>query len=195
MGANRFSRFVLIAGFGIWVVYGFLVGMRRWPVAVVFGLATAVCLVLSAAGRHITIKLLDWTIVAYFVIATMATFVLRSSTFPTYSSVVIWLLYAGVTWVSILLGAPFTLQYARESSPPAHWQSPAFLRVNRLISIVWGIGFVINLGLVTLALWPPCNSLWMGVAAPLLVMGAATVFTSRYTKSAQLRAKQASASQ
>jgi hypothetical protein len=188
MSAERFSRILLVASFGIWVVYGFLAGMRHWPAAVAFGLAAAMGLVLLEAGRHLAIKLLDWTIVAYFGIAAIATFLLRSAGFPSYSPVVIWVLYTIVTWVSIFSGAPFSLQYARESAPPEHWQSPAFLRANYIVSIVWGFGFLINLGLVSIALLPRYKSLWLGVAAPLMVMGAASIFTARYTKIAQKKA-------
>lgn len=191
MRAERFSRILLVASFGIWVVYGFLAGMRHWPAAVAFGLAAGMGLVLLEAGRHVAVKVLDWTIVAYFGIAAIATFLLRSAGFPTYSPVVIWVLYAFVTWVSIFSGAPFSLQYARESAPREHWQSPAFLRANFIVSIVWGFGFLINLGLVSIALVPRYKSLWLGVGAPLMVMGAASVFTSRYTKISQQRAQQA----
>lgn len=191
MSAERFSRILLVAGFGIWVVYGFLAGMRHWPAAVGFGLAASIVLVLLEAGRRIAIKLLDWTIVAYFGIAAIATFLVRSAGFAIYSPVVIWTLYAVVTWGSIFVGAPFSLQYARESAPREHWQKPEFLRANYLVSVVWGVGFLINLGLVTIALVPRYNSIWLAVAAPLLVMGSASVFTARYTKISQQRAEHA----
>lgn len=191
MSTDRFSHILLVAGFGIWVVYGFLAGMRHWPAGIAFGLAAGIGLLLLEAGRHVTVKLMDWAIVAYFGIAAIATFLVRAAGFAVYSSVVIWMVYSVVTWVSIFWGAPFSLQYARESAPREHWQSPAFLRVNYIISIVWGVGFLINLGLVTMALAPRYNSLWLAVAAPLLVMGAASVFTSRYTKISKQQAEQA----
>ncbi len=194
MSAERFSRLLLVAGFGIWVVYGFLAGMGRWPTGVGFGLAASIVLVALEGGRHIQIKLMDWTIVGYFVIAATATFLLRSAAFPVYGSVVIWGLYAAVTWVSILLKAPFSLQYARESAPPEHWHKPEFVRTNVIISVVWGLGFLLNLALVTIALTPRYNSLLLAVVAPLLTMAAATVFTSRYTKIVQQRAQRAAAS-
>lgn len=190
MSAERFSRFLLVAGFGIWVVYGFLAGMRHWPAAVEFGLAAAICLVLLEAARHIAIKLLDLVIVAYFGIAAIATFAVRSAAFPVYSPVVIWMLYVIVTWISIFSSVPFSLQYARESTPPEHWQTAEFVRANYVISVVWGVGFLINLGLVTIALWPRYRSIWLGVAAPLMVMGAASIFTSRYTKISKQRVRQ-----
>jgi purine-cytosine permease-like protein len=38
------------------------------------------------------------------------------------------------------------LQYARESVPEAYWRTPEFIRTGYLISIVWGIIFLIALG-------------------------------------------------
>ncbi len=187
MSAYRCSRLLLIAGFVIWVVYGFLAGMGRWPVAVAFGLVSSIALVLVEARHHIKIKLMDWTIVAYFVVAAVATFLIRAAAFPLYASVVIWVLYAGVTWASILLGAPFSLQYARESAPREHWQRPEFFRANRIISVIWGIAFAINIVLVIVALNPRSIPLLTGVAAPLLLMGVAATFTSHYTRIARAR--------
>jgi hypothetical protein len=191
MSAERFSRILLVAGFGIWVVYGFLAGMRYWTLAIAFGLAAAIGLVLAEAMRHLTVKLLDWVIVAYFAIAATATFVVHSAGLPVYSSVVIWTLYAVVTWASIFSGAPFSLQYARESAPREIWQTAEFLHINYVISVVWGVGFLINLGLVAIALSLRHNSIWLAVAAPLLIMGTASVFTSRYTRISKQRVEQA----
>ena len=42
---------------------------------------------------------------------------------------------------SLLIGQPFTIQYARESVPPEFWSSPQFLRTNRVITLVWLAAF------------------------------------------------------
>jgi uncharacterized membrane protein len=190
MSSSRFSQLLLSTQFVIWVIYGVLAGMGHWPVGVAFGLLASACLLALEASRHIKIKLLDWVLLGYFVLAAIATFVVRSASFPTYSSVIIWVLYAGVSWGSILLGAPFTLQYARESAPPEHWQSPGFIRANQVISRVWSLAFVINIVLVTIALNPRDYPLLSGVLAPILMMAAASIFTSRYTKITRERAPQ-----
>jgi len=188
MSAAQLSQLILFASFVIWVVYGVLAGMRHWPAAVSFGLLASIGLLSTAAVRHIKVKLLDWVLLGYFVIAAIATFAVRSAAFPGYSSVVIWTLYAAVTWASILRGAPFSLQYARESAPLEHWNSPGFLRANRIISVVWGAAFVINIVLVLIALYPRYDSLLLSVLAPLVTMGASAVFTSRYAKISRARA-------
>jgi len=190
MNAENLSRLVLPITFLIWVVYGFLTGFGQWPWAVVFGLVSALVLVaIVLISRKVTVKLMDWTLVGYFVLAACVTFIARLPAFPKYGSVIIWLMYALVAWGSILAGRPFTLQYARESAPPEHWQNPAFLRANLIISVVWGLAFVLNIVMVVIALNPTDYPLMMGVVAPILTLAAASIFTTRYTKIVQARAR------
>jgi hypothetical protein len=40
-----------------------------------------------------------------------------------------------------LLYVPFTEQYARESVPQAHWNTPTFKAVNRRLTAMWGLVF------------------------------------------------------
>ncbi len=191
MSAAKLSRLVLPITFLIWVVYGFLTGFGQWPLAVAFGFVSGLVLVaIVLISRKVTVKVMDWTLVGYFVLAACATFIVRLAAFPKYGSLVIWLLYAGVAWGSILTGRPFSLQYARESTPPEHWQSPRFLRANLIISVVWGLAFVTNIVLVVIALNPNDNPLLIGVIAPILTMVAASIFTTRYSKSVRAQAPQ-----
>jgi hypothetical protein len=53
---------------------------------------------------------------------------------------------AAITWASIIAGQPFALQYARESVPEAYWRTPGFIHTGYLISVVWGILFLMALG-------------------------------------------------
>lgn len=43
--------------------------------------------------------------------------------------------------ITILVRQPFTLQYARETTPREFWDSPAFLHINYTISWVWAAAF------------------------------------------------------
>lgn len=193
MTAERLSSLVLTLSFVIWLVYGTLQGMREWPAAVLFGLMASAGLLSLVASKGIRIKLLDWVLLGYFALAALSTFALRVAAFPGYSSVVVWLLYAGVTWISIAVGAPFTMQYARESAPPEHWKSPGFLRVNRIISAVWGVGFVLNIALCATAIKSGHNPLLVGVLAPFVVMGVCALFTVRYKKAVSAQGQRAAA--
>ena len=47
---------------------------------------------------------------------------------------------AAVALLSLLF-TPFTEQYARETTPPEIWESPIFKRVNRELTLMWGLVF------------------------------------------------------
>ena len=62
-----------------------------------------------------------------------------------------WLATWGGAGVGLVLGAiilvlvpvmPFTEQFARESVPEAEWSSPIFKKINRVLSIGWGLAIV-----------------------------------------------------
>jgi len=54
------------------------------------------------------------------------------------------------TWVTLAMGKPFTLEYAREHTPAAHWNNPMFIRTNVLLTSVWGLAFSIGTALAWL---------------------------------------------
>jgi hypothetical protein len=187
MTRSQASRLVLAASFVIWLAYGTLAGFGRWPAAVIFGLFAAMALVLFA-WRACSVKLMDLTVLAFFLLATVTTFLLPINAFRTYSSVIIWILYAGGAWTSIALRRPFTEQYARETTPPERWRAPAFRGANMVISSVWGIAFLINLIIVTAALEPPFKSILISAGLPILTLAAASLFTTRYVRMVRARA-------
>jgi hypothetical protein len=186
MSAEQSSRLVLFATFLIWVAFGFLTGFGLWAEGVAFGLAASLCLMAILITRKLTVKVMDWTLLSYFVLAGSATFFF-STRFPTYSQVAVWLFYATAAWGSIAVGRPFTLQYARESAPAEDWENPAFWRANPLISVVWALAFLTNLALVIVALNPRYHSLWIAAVTPILTMIAASIFTTFYTKMVRAR--------
>jgi uncharacterized membrane protein len=46
-----------------------------------------------------------------------------------------------IVLLTMMLGRPFSLQYARERVAPAHWNDPDFMRVNYVISGAWALAF------------------------------------------------------
>jgi hypothetical protein len=48
-----------------------------------------------------------------------------------------------IVLVSLAIGRPFTLQYAREQVSAEHWHSAAFLRTNYIVSFVWALAFAV----------------------------------------------------
>ena len=47
--------------------------------------------------------------------------------------------FAAIVWISILIGCPFALQYARQEVPREQWNDPQLLRGGLHISLFWGV--------------------------------------------------------
>jgi hypothetical protein len=72
-----------------------------------------------------------------------------------------WLATWGGAGVGLVLGLiilalvpvmPFTEQFAREATPQAYWSSPTFKKINRMLSIAWGLAiFAIGLSRIAAA--------------------------------------------
>ncbi len=85
-----------------------------------------------------------------------------------------------IVLVSMALQKPFTIQYARETVPRAYWSSPDFLRVNRVITAVWALAFVVLVASDLLLLYAPSVPRHVGVTATILALVGAIKFTSWY---------------
>jgi len=48
---------------------------------------------------------------------------------------------AGFAWATLMIGKPFTMSYAKETTPREYWGSPLFNRVNNTITAVWASAF------------------------------------------------------
>lgn len=48
-----------------------------------------------------------------------------------------------IVMLSLAIGQPFTLQYARETAPAEVWAEPAFMAVNRRITLAWAAAFLV----------------------------------------------------
>ena len=164
-----------------WLVYIFASAGNHWQLATAGG--AIMCLVyLSVLGRQATIKLMDWTTLAFFVSAMVLTIGLRSTVLTTYQVMIIWSFYAVAGWALIALGLPFTAAYAREEQPPEVWDLPIFHRLNRIMTLFWCGLFSVNVGFGAIAVMVGGNlgKLVPGFLIPtgLLIYG--FVFSARF---------------
>lgn len=144
------GKLTALLGFLPWLVYIFASVSNHWRVAT--GGGTIMCLVyLAVLRRRTTIKLMDWTTLAYFVIASILMIGLRSRVLPVYQVMVIWSFYAVAGWASVAIGRPFTAAYAREQQPPEVWDLPIFHRLNWIMTLFWCGLFSVNIGFGAIA--------------------------------------------
>ncbi|MDV2481887.1 hypothetical protein F8E02_07665 [Methanoculleus sp. Wushi-C6] len=93
-----------------------------------------------------------------------------------------------VTVGSLLAGAPFTEQYARREVSEEEWTDPFFLRLNRQLTVFWGLMFVVGLtSEVLYVLYPGALGVVTDICIWLPIVGGA-VFSARYPDYAEKRA-------
>jgi hypothetical protein len=85
-----------------------------------------------------------------------------------------------VALTSLIVGQPFTLQYARESVPQEFWTSPVFFTTNVRITAVWTVAFAIMTGADAAAQYVEAIPLWVDIAATIAAFLGAVWFTRWY---------------
>jgi len=172
----------IIMTFLPWLVFWVLLSYGKLFPAIIVALAASIVAIVMERMSGRSFKILQIGTLAVFVVfATVAAFLDRA-----------WLAHwirlmsnAALTLIvliSILIGKPFTIQYARQSVPKEHWASAEFLRANYVITWVWFVAFVVNTAASGLNhLIPSINVLvnWIIAICPLLV---AAKFTAWYSK-------------
>jgi uncharacterized membrane protein len=141
------QKAAIFLGFVPWIVFSVVAGPSTWMWA---ALAAFLCsLILSVPSWRSTrsISVLDAAGLVFFGVLVVLALVLDRATLQPIedraqllSSVVIALVALG----SLAVGRPFTEYYARQQTPREYWNSPTFKQINRVITAVWGLVFVLN---------------------------------------------------
>ncbi len=85
-----------------------------------------------------------------------------------------------VVLFSMLIGRPFTLQYAREETGPELWNNPEFVRTNYVITAVWALAFLVLVLADLVMLTMPEIPIRFGIIVTVLALLAAVKFTAWY---------------
>lgn len=174
-----------IVGFAPWIVMSVITGPGRFELAAAVALALSLATIVAGLLVGMRPKLLDVVGIVFFGALIVAGLVVDADGLE-------WLeLWAGelsniaialVALFSIVFRAPFTIQYARESTPREYWDSPLFLKINYTITWVWTAAFVI----MAIAGWigdgplDEPNNVWTGWVIQIGAIIAAVKFTAWY---------------
>jgi hypothetical protein len=89
-----------------------------------------------------------------------------------------------IVLLSMVIGKPFTIQYAKDSVPQNLWGTPQFRHTNYVISAVWALAFLtVVLAEAAMIYWPELSHT-AGVIPIVLALVGALKFTSWYPKAA-----------
>jgi all-trans-retinol 13,14-reductase len=175
-GGSAATNFGVVA----WIVYGVLSGNGHWIGAAFGALAVALAIVAHEYSRN-AVKIMNCTTVAFFAFALITTIAVGPWLFKNYNIFLTWALFAVVTWVTLMIGFPFTIQYAREQAPREVWDHPLFMRLNVILTVVFGLIFSVNAGLGVIALMTG-HLLVLGLVVPISLLIAGMVFSAQYPK-------------
>jgi hypothetical protein len=135
----------ILLGFLPWILFGIIAGppLARLETALAISLAAVPVLGYRQLRQGF---FLTWGSLLFFGLSFVLVAVVKNLWVVEHMDVLARGTLAAIAWGSILAGRPFTLQYARQNVPPAYWHTPGFIHSGYLISIVWGIIFLLALG-------------------------------------------------
>jgi hypothetical protein len=87
-----------------------------------------------------------------------------------------------VALLSLVVGTPFTLQYAKEQVPEQYWTAPLFIRTNQIITTVWTLAFAIGTAATAASMYQRTIPGWSEIVVAIAALVAAIWFTSLYPK-------------
>lgn len=132
----------LLFSFAPWIAFLAISGpsMFRLKLGVIVAAVLVVVMGISKLHRGIIL----WAGVVFFIYALIAVVWLNNMWAVRHMGILANGALATGTWLTVLVGKPFTLDYAREHTDPALWDTPVFIKTNYLMTSVWGTVFTIS---------------------------------------------------
>ena len=126
----------LILGFLPWLLFLFLSGktLASLERATIISLVT--CLVLGYRELRQGF-ILQWGTLLFFSFCVITINLFHLTWVAIYMDLLSNSALALVMWLTLLLGRPFVLQYARRDLPKERWNDPGFIRGCRVLTIFW----------------------------------------------------------
>jgi len=118
--------------------------------------------------------------IVFFVVFFILIIGLKLYPLANYISVLSMLILTVVCWATMLFRFPFTLQYSREGVDPERVKSAPFMRVNYIITAVWGVAFTLSTAIDAFLLLRPDPGLLFWDNLKWVFMVIAIVFTVWY---------------
>jgi len=181
----------LILSFAPWV--SFLIIAQGSLFRLKLGLVVAAVLTVVMAVTKLHRGVIMWVGIVFFVFATIAVVGLENMWTARYMGVLANGALAVGTWLTLAVGKPFTLEYARDHADPSVWDSPVFIRTNYIIAVVWGLAFTIGSTLAWFKTQPTGQPEWIFEAANYSVLLGCVVFTNWYPVAVKRQAEAARA--
>jgi carotenoid cleavage dioxygenase len=133
----------LMIDFLPWILYAIIAG----PSPMQHDLAIMLAFAVSIAFDRQHLKqgfILSWGTVLFFGFMLFATIVFKNQWLINHAFLLSNLSLTAIVAFSILIKKPFTIQYAKQQVPAVYWKAPLFIRINMILSAVWGLSFLLG---------------------------------------------------
>jgi hypothetical protein len=136
----------ILLGFLPWIAFGVISGPSLWRLnaAIIVALALVPIMGYKQLAKGF---ILTWGSLLFFSVLLVLVVLLRNLWVINHLSILANGTLAAIAWLSIFMGKPFVLQYARETAPPERQASPVFYSTCRTLSVVWGLIFLTGTGM------------------------------------------------
>jgi hypothetical protein len=132
-----------LLGFISWIAFLFLSGNTLASLE----LALVVSFLISVIFGYRQLRggfILQWGTVVFFGWCIVMVNFMQNVTVAKNMGIIANGFLAAMIWLTILIGKPFTLQYAREELPKERWNDPHLIESCRFMAIVWGLLMVFS---------------------------------------------------
>ena len=170
----------LLVSFAPWIA--FLVIAKDTLLRVEIGLVVALGLSVLMSLLRLHRGIIMWVGLGFFTGATIAVLGFHNMWTIRHLGVLTSGALAVAAWTTLLIGKPFTLDYARQNTDPALWHNPVFIRTNVLITATWAAVFTFNAALAWILMRNVLLPQWACHTLSYAALIGAAAFTSWYPK-------------
>lgn len=184
---------ILLLGFLPWLLFLVLSGntLTSLERATLVSLAASLIFGFGELKRGF---ILQWGTLIFFSACVVSINLLKMVWVATYMDLLANGALAVTMWVTILVGRPFALQYARRDVPKERWQDPKFVRGCFLITYVWAglMSLAFSISLVRRTSWLAWPS-WVYFSVSLCIIASGLTFTTIFKRRKRLQREEAAA--
>jgi hypothetical protein len=125
--------------------------------------------------------ILQWGTLLFFIACAITINLMHMMFFAKYMGIISNGFLAGIIWVTLFIGKPFTLQYATAELPKERWNDPALIRSCRFIALVWAIILTFSTLIACIKiLKPDLFPGWVYFDISILTILGGSIFTTLY---------------
>ena len=169
------------------IVFAAIAGAAwQWAALAAFVVGMRILLEDRKAGVPNDALILQYSNAAYFAVLAAVAFALPHSELKHYCGALSMAWIGATMTATLAIHQPFTLGIARRQAPREVWNSPYFLRMNTVLTTVWGVSFLVAAVAVALCVAGHAGTIAQ-IGCQVVGFAVPAVFTHRYPKIVQSR--------